>query len=352
MQKAYKASLFRKNIAVLAAFVLTLALCGVSLTVGSYESRFDILRSYFLGNDETLNYLVTQLRMPRVISAVLVGASLALSGAVMQNLLRNPLASPFTLGISQGAAFGATAAITLFGAGSLTYAGVGAKFVSSGAIATFAFFGALVSSFLILALSSMRRSAPEFIALSGIAIGSFFGACTMFLQYFATDFQLAATVFWSFGDLGRAGYSEIWIVAALCIPSMLILLLLGWSFNAMLLGDVEAKTLGISVFWFRIFAILLTTLLAAASTAYYGIIGFIGLIAPHIGRVFVGEDYRYLSLLSALLGASLLLASDIASKLILAPVMLPVGILTTMLGAPLFLYLALFKKRDSSHARA
>lgn len=352
MQKTYRASLVKKNIAVAFLFVLVLILCGVSLTIGSYEGGFATLNALIFKNDETLNYLLLELRAPRVISATIVGASLALSGAVMQNILKNHLASPFTLGISQGAAFGATAAITLFGAGTLTYAGVGAKFASSGAIALFAFLGALASSSLILALSTLRRSAPEFIALSGIAIGSFFGACTMFLQYFATDFQLAATVFWSFGDLGRAGYSEIWLVASLCAPAATILLLLGWSFNAMLLGDVEAKTLGVNVFWFRMAAILLCALLAAASTAYYGIIGFVGLIAPHIGRVFAGEDYRYLPLLSALLGAALLLASDIAARLILAPVILPVGILTALLGAPLFLYLAIFKRKGSSHARA
>jgi len=352
MQKAYFLSLVKKNLTLLFAFVLTLFLAAYSLTVGSYESGFDMLHTLFFGHDETLWYLVSELRAPRVISAVLVGASLAVSGAVMQNILRNPLASPFTLGISDGAAVGATLAITVFGAGTLTYAGVGAKFANSGAIALFAFLGSLAGSALIVALSAMRRSAPEFIALSGIAIGAFFGACTMLLQYFATDFQLAATVFWSFGDLGRASYREIYIVAALCIPSIAALCLLGWSFNAMLLGDIEAKSLGVNATSLRILAVALTTVLASAATAFYGIIGFVGLIAPHIGRIFVGDDYRYLTPLSALLGASLLLASDVASRVVMFPVILPVGILTAMLGAPLFLYLAMFARKGSHHARA
>lgn len=253
MQKEYLRSLFVKNLVLLSALVLLFLTVLFSLTVGSYESGIEMLRSLFVENDETMWYLLLELRAPRVISSVLVGASLAVSGAVMQNILRNPLASPFTLGISHGAAFGATLAITVFGAGTLTYAGVGAKFVDSGAIVFFAFLGSLTSSALIVALSALKRSAPEFIALSGIAIGAFFGALTMLLQYFATDFQLAATVFWSFGDLGRAGYKEIFIVAALCIPSIFILSLLGWSFNAMLLGDIEARTLGVNAAALRVF---------------------------------------------------------------------------------------------------
>lgn len=352
MQKEYRRSLLVKNLVLLSALVSLSLTALFSLTVGSYESGIGMLRSLFVENDETMWYLLGELRMPRVISSVLVGASLAVSGAVMQNILKNPLASPFTLGISHGAAFGATFAITVFGAGTLTYAGVGAKFVDSGAIAFFAFLGSLASSALIVALSALKRSSPEFIALSGIAIGAFFGALTMLLQYFATDFQLAATVFWSFGDLGRAGYKEIYTVAVLCIPSIFILSLLGWSFNAMLLGDVEARTLGVNATALRVFSIFLTTLLASSATAFYGIIGFVGLIAPHIGRIFVGEDYRYLTPLSGMLGALLLTLSDIVSRTVLAPTILPVGILTAMLGAPLFLYLAMFAKKRGSHARA
>ncbi len=351
MQANYLRSLLVKNIVLVIAFAVMTISAFYSLTVGSYESGFEMMRLLFVQHDETAWYLVQELRAPRVISSLLVGSALAVSGAIMQNILRNPLASPFTLGISHGAAFGATLAITAFGAGTLTYAGVGAKFVDSGSIAVFAFLGSLVSSALILALSALRRSAPEFIALSGIAIGAFFGALTMLLQYFATDFQLAATVFWSFGDLGRAGYSEIYIVAALCLPAIAVLCLLGWSFNAMLLGDIEAKSLGVNAGALRIGSILLATVLASSATAYYGIIGFVGLIAPHIGRIFVGEDYRYLTPLSAMLGATLLTISDIASRTVLAPTILPVGILTAMLGAPLFLYLATFSKKRSSHAR-
>lgn len=351
MRRSYFRSIFLKNIVLALSFLVMTIAAFYSITVGSYESGLEMIRLLFVQKDETMWYLTEELRAPRVFSALLVGSSLAVSGAVMQNILRNPLASPFTLGISHGAAFGATFAITVFGAGTLTYAGVGAKFADSGSIAFFAFLGSLASSVLILLLSTLKKGAPEFIALSGIAIGAFFGALTMLLQYFATDFQLAATVFWSFGDLGRAGYDEIAIVSLFCIPAMIFLILLGWSFNAMLLGDIEARSLGVNASLLRVAAILLATLLASLATAYYGIIGFVGLIAPHIGRVFVGDDYRYLTPLSAILGALLLTLSDIASRTILAPAILPVGILTAMLGAPLFLYLSIFAKKGYSHAR-
>jgi iron complex transport system permease protein len=324
--------------------VLLLLLVGgavSSMTVGSLPlSVSDIATSLMDRGQSRYGHVIWQIRLPRMLASILAGASLAVAGAVMQNILKNPLASPFTIGISQGAGFGAAFAIIVLGAGATSLAGTEAVTVHSpNVVVLSAFAGSMLSVGFILLLSLMRRITPEAVILAGVALSAFFGAATMFLQYFASDMQVAATVFWTFGDLGKAGWRENGIMLAAFLLVFCYFVAVGWRFNALQWGDEVAQSLGVRVKRLRIVGMVLSSLTVAVITAFLGIIGFIGLIAPHLARFLVGGDHRFLIPCSALLGSLLLLVSDIVARILMLPVILPVGIITSFLGAPLFLYL-------------
>jgi iron complex transport system permease protein len=320
--------------------LLVAALAGLALAalaVGSYPlSVGEILAALAGRADGVTAHVIGNIRLPRVAAAIAAGASLGVSGAVMQNVIRNPLASPFTLGVSQGAAFGAAFAIVVIGAGSA--AGVLAT-ASTWLVALSAFAGALVTVTAILLLSSLRRLTTASLILAGVAMGALFGAATMLLQYFSTDAQVAATVFWTFGDLGRAGWGDVLLMTAFLVPGILYFVWNSWGYNALEWGDETAKGLGVPAEKLRLTSLVTAALVTAVSVACLGIIGFVGLVAPHVMRFFVGDDHRFLLPCSALCGSALLLISDIVSRVILAPVVIPVGIVTTFAGAPLLLYL-------------
>jgi iron complex transport system permease protein len=283
--------------------------------------------------DETQNMILMQIHLPRVLGALLCGASLGLSGTLMQGALQNPLASPFTLGISQAAAFGASFAIIVLGA----YEGEGGIYT----LALCAFTSALLGMGIIMLLGKSVAFRPEVLVLGGVAVGALFGAGTMLLQYFASDLDASATLFWTFGDLGKVMWQHIWILLAVLTLSAFILYKLHWQMDALLLGDAHAHTLGIRPSRLRLWLLIIATLLGALSIAYFGVIGFIGLVAPHLIRLVLGNSHAMLLPLSTLCGAVLLLASDIAAHHIVDNTILPVGILSAFLGAPLFLYLLL-----------
>lgn len=330
--------------------ILVLLLIGAalsSITVGSLPlSIADIVAGLRQKTDGPFAHVIWNIRLPRMVGSTIAGAGLAVAGAIMQNILKNPLASPFTIGISQGAGFGAAFAIILLGGGQTHPAGTEAVTVlSPNLVVLSAFAGSLLSVAFILALALFRKVTPEAVILAGVALSAFFSAATMLLQYFATDIQLAATVFWTFGDLGKAGWRENAIMACAFLIAFVYFVTVSWRFNALQWGDEVAQSLGVRVKRLRVVGMVLSSLAVAVITAFLGIIGFIGLIAPHIARFFVGNDYRFLIPSSALLGALLLLISDIISRMILAPVILPVGIITSFLGAPLFLYLLIKGRR-------
>jgi iron complex transport system permease protein len=297
-------------------------------------------------HESEFSYVLWNLRIPRAIGAILAGASLGVAGAVMQNVLRNPLASPFTLGVSHGAAFGAAFAIIVLGAGQTHSYGTEAVTVfKSYPVVISAFLGSLLTVVVILLLSFLKGVLPEAIILAGVALSSLFGAMTMFFQYFASDFQVAATLFWTFGDIGKAGWLEnkyMFVAFSLCF---IYFFFQRWNFNALLWGDDVAKSLGVNVKFMRISAMFFSALMVSICTAFLGIIGFVGLISPHIIRLICGNDYRFLIPLSAIFGALLLLISDLIARTILAPAVLPVGIVTSFAGAPIFFFLLIRHRR-------
>ena len=340
---AYNKYIRKKWIVLLVMIGLLFASAIASLSAGSANlSVIDIVRTIFGGGNRQQNAIIWNVRMPRVATATVVGMALALSGCVMQNVLRNPLASASTLGVSQGASFGAAVAIVYFGAGIQVNAGgtASALTVTNPAMVTLcAFFGGIATTAVILGLARFRGSSPATMVLAGVAISSMFTGGTALVQYFCDDVMVATVVYWTFGSLGRAGWTEIAIIAALTFAAFVFFYYNRWNYNAMEGGTHTAKSLGVPVDRLIVLSMALCALISSVAVAFVGCISFIGLIASHIMRRFVGDDYRFLIPCSALCGGVLLLLSDIVSRMLLSPTVLPIGALTSFLGAPLFLYL-------------
>lgn len=272
------------------------------------------------------------LRLPRVTMGILVGCGLAASGALAQAVLRNPLASPFTLGISSGAAFGAALSI-FFG------------ILSLWRTAAYAFIFASITSLGILGLAKFKNSRPETMVLGGVAIMFLFAAATSLLQYLSSENQIQAIVFWSFGNLGRAGWSEVAVAAFMILVPFPFAMRLSWDLNALSAGEDAASSLGTDVESLRRLGVVFISLMAAGSICFTGLIGFVGLVAPHIVRMCLGPDHRYLLPGSALLGIFLVTISDALARSILAPQILPIGIITAFLGTPFFFWLLLKSRK-------
>ena len=340
---SYNQYIKRKWAVLLSMLALLMVSAVLSLSAGSANLGVgDILRTLLGGGDRQENAIIWNVRMPRVATAIVVGMALSLSGCVMQNVLRNPLASASTLGVSQGASFGAAVAIVYFGAGIQVNAGgtASALTVTNPAMVTLcAFLGGIATTAVILALSRFRGTSPATMVLAGVALSSIFSGMTTLIQYFADDVQTASLVYWTFGSLGRAGWSEIAIIAGLSLAAFAYFYCNRWNYNAMESGTHTAKSLGVPVDRLIVISMILCALISSVAVAFVGCISFIGLIASHIMRRFVGNDYRFLIPCSALCGSVLLLLSDIVSRVLIAPTVLPIGALTSFLGAPLFLYL-------------
>lgn len=323
---------------VIVVFLLSIAIGSARLGLS------EILSSIF--QKTNYSHLILNIRITRTLGGILTGAALGSVGAIMQKVLKNPLASPFTLGVSHGAAFGAAFAIIVLEAGQTHSFGAEAVTIFNNyPVVICAFLGSIISILIIIFLSFFKDSSPETIILTGVALNSLFGAATMFLQYFASDFQVAATLFWTFGDLGKAGWLENKIIFLIFLLCFVFFYLNRWNFNLMSWGDEVAKSLGVNIKTLRILSMFLGALVVSVCTAFLGIIGFIGLMSPHIVRFLIGDDCRFLIPYSALLGAFLLCASDLIARTLLTPAILPVGIVTSFAGAPMFFYLLIKRGR-------
>ena len=325
---------------------VTLFFLGVAVLVGIAQGAAgiplkDVVRSLIgISSDSRYDIIIWNIRFPQVLSAVVAGAGLAISGAVMQSILRNPLGSPFTLGISQAAAFGAALAVMVFHSGVMTSTQVGAVTISRPILTTAtAFIFCLVAASVIIAISRLRGASPETMILTGVALGALFTAGTMFLQFFADDVQLAAIVFWTFGDVGRASWSELALFSGVTALAVAYFFFNSWNYNAIDAGDETAQGLGVRVERVRLLGMLVASLVTAVIVAFLGIIGFVGLVCPHMVRRIIGGDHRFLLPATVIIGGLLLLLSDTVARLILAPHLLPVSILTAFMGAPAFIYL-------------
>lgn len=338
---------YRKYIAGKVAFLGLLLLLFVmaliaAISLGAAEVRLgEVVRS-LIGQppSKQVATIVWNIRLPQALAAAVAGAGLAVAGAAMQSILRNPLGSPFTLGISHAAAFGAALSVMLLGGGVMTSGSVGAVRITNPYLTTFAaFVFSMLTSCLIIAIARLRGATPEIMVLTGVALGAFFTAGTMFLQFFADDVQLAAMVFWTFGDTARANWPELTFMAVVTVVTSLFFFANSWNYNAIDAGDETAKGLGVRVERQRMLGMLIASLLTAVVISFLGIIGFVGLVVPHMVRRIIGSDNRFLLPASAIGGALLLLIADTAARLMLAPHVLPVSVLTAFMGAPVFLWL-------------
>ncbi len=269
---------------------------------------------------------------------ILAGMGLAIAGTMMQGILRNPLASPFTIGIASGAGFGATLAIC-FGAGI-----VDGEYLIIGN----AFLFALIPTFIILGLARYRSATPETMILAGIALFYIFSGLIALVLYFSEADPAMDAYFWMIGSLGgRASeWNAVTSVSIVLTGCVIPLMWKSWDLNVMGAGDERAKSLGVNVERTRVFIMLIASLLTAGIVCFTGTIGFIGLVAPHVCRIVIGGDNRFLIPASGLFGAALLLGADTVARIIIAPMILPVGILTYIMGGPLFLYLIIRRKRE------
>ncbi len=336
-----------------AAFImLALAALGVlavfSISMGAANiPAMEVVRALAgISQSKRVGIIVWHIRLPQVLAAIVAGAGLSVAGAVMQSILRNPLGSPFTLGISHAAAFGAAFAVMILGSGTMASTSVGAVTISNPYVTTgLAFIFSLLASFFIIGIARMRGASPETMILAGVALGSLFTAGTMFLQFFADDMQLAAMVFWTFGDVARASWKELSVLAVITLAATLYFVLNAWNYNAVDAGDETARGLGVRVERVRLLGMLTASLVTAVAVAFLGIIGFVGLVCPHIVRHLIGGDNRFLLPAAAVTGAVLLLISDTAARLMLSPHLLPVSILTAFMGAPVFILLIVKGRR-------
>ena len=342
----------KKNTIILLAMLAAVAVIGVAcLFVGTSNMSFrEALDALLGGGTGAQSRIIWKIRVPRVLAAIIAGAGLAVSGLIMQTTLNNAMASPSTLGVSNAAVFGANLSIIAFAGGFLSTGNNLQNFdVGANPYATsvLAFLFSTLSVLLILGLCTVRSFSPNVVVLSGMAIGSVWTAATTILQFYATDVGLSAAVVWSFGDLGRATYRTVVLMLAAVFLGVSFFRLMAWKYNALLSGEATAKTMGVHVEGLRFVSLLLASVITAVCVSFLGIIGFVGIICPHVTKKLLGQDHRVTIPASCFMGSLLLLLADTVSRSLGSGSALPVGAITSLLGAPFFI--AIIFRRKESH---
>ncbi|MHA3916117.1 FecCD family ABC transporter permease [Halovulum sp. GXIMD14793] len=281
--------------------------------------------------------IVWQLRLPIALMAIAVGAMLGVAGAEMQTILDNPLADPFTLGLSSAASFGAALAIVL---GWSVIPGTAGLFVTVNA-----FVLAMGTSCLLFLFTRLRGVTPEAMILVGIAMLFTFNALLAFLQYGASELQLAQLIFWQLGSLARASWEKLAVCAVLLLVVLPYFMSLAWALTALRMGEDKAAALGVNVPLLRLGVLAGVSLLSAVAVSFVGAVAFVGLVGPHIARMIVGEDQRGFLPLSAICGALIMSGTSIASKAITPGIVYPIGMITSLIGIPFFILLILGQRR-------
>jgi iron complex transport system permease protein len=334
---SWRAANARRAAVSVAGIVLLLVSIAADLATGpAMLPLATVVRTLLGGGDPTTAAIVHALRLPAALMATVVGAALGLSGAVMQTVLNNALASSYTLGISAAAGFGAALAIL---------AGAALPVPEAWAIPAAAFAFAGLACALVAGVGRMRGATPELLVLAGIACLFLFQALLSLLQFLASPEALQQIVFWLFGSLQRSDLAEVGIVALVLAVVLPAVLADAWRLTALRLGDERARALGVRIDALRLRCFVAVSLLTGVAVAFVGTIGFVGLVAPHVARMLVGEDQRHLLPASAVFGALLLSLASVASKLILPGTVFPIGIVTALIGVPFFAWLVLASRR-------
>ena len=341
---SYSAIRKKKIIGLLIFAVVLIVASGLGMGMGSYDISFLRVYEVILQHLFDLNGEMTSLdmkvvwleRLPRLLCAIAIGLGLGAAGSAMQSMMKNPLADPYTTGISSGAGFGAILAIcTGF-----------ALIEGSYGIVINAFIFALVPAFIILFLSTFKKATAIMIILAGIAVMYIFNALQSYLMMISDDQTTAAAFEWTVGTLNKSSWDNFWIIFIISIAGSLLLFMLARHLNALNSGDNYARTLGINVEHTRIIILVIVSIIAAGIVSFTGIIGFVGLVGPHMARILLGSDNKFLIPGSMLTGATLMVVADMLSKAFTAtPV--HIGIVTALFGGPLFLFLIMRQRKDS-----
>jgi iron complex transport system permease protein len=317
------------SVAILSVLLLVVSVAALSLGTAKI-GLFEVLDTLITpgGSDPQMKMIVWGLRLPRLLMGFLVGASLALAGVVFQALLRNPLADPFILGVSSGAALGAIASSVL---------GLGGVFLGQ---KLFSFVGAMVTVWIVFRVARVKeRLYPHTMLLTGVIINAFFSAAIMFLVSVARSDRVHSIFFWLMGDLSLSSFSDVLIVFLIALGAALVIFWFARPLNLLLGGEESAVALGVETERIKTLLFVLASILTAAVVSSVGVVGFVGLIVPHMLRMVVGPDHRILIPTSILFGGAFLVIADTCARTIVAPLELPVGVLTALLGAPFFIYL-------------
>ncbi len=342
--KEYKRLQRMKYIFIAACAAIIVVVAGYSITIGSYDIGFvqayeiiwDHIRGIIPEDLTTEHYVVWNLRLPRVVIGVFGGAGLAVAGVVMQSILKNPLADSYTTGVSSGAGFGATLAMTL-----------GLSVGSSYGVIILAFLFSLIPTGIIIAISKMSNASPTTMIMAGIGTMYIFNAMTTVMMLWADPQALAQIYSWQVGSLGNGGVSieNAPIVIVAVLACIIVIQLMAGKINVLATGDESAKALGIDADKMRIILLMITGMLAAAVVSFVGLVGFVGLVTPHICRMFIGADNRYLIPASALFGGMLMIVADQIGRVALSTP-LPVGVVMSFIGGPVFIWLILRKSKS------
>ncbi len=336
----YTKYISRKILFILACVVLTIIVVGLSITIGSYDVGFieayETIINHILGNiqDETVDGVVINMRLPRIVTGVIAGAGLAICGAAMQGTLLNPLADPYTTGVSSGAGFGATIAIV---------SGVEIVAGQYGLVIN-AFVFSLIPTAVIVFVGKARSASPTVMIMAGIAIMYLFNAASTVLQLWADPNALQAIYRWTVGSLANTDWDTIPLIFAVTLAGSVALQALSGKVNLLASGDDTARTMGVNADRLRIMLMIIIAIVTATIVSFTGLIGFVGLVAPHIVRLFIGSDNRFLFLASAIFGSALLVTADVVGRTVIAPAILQVGVVTAFLGGPLLLWLVVRKR--------
>lgn len=347
--REYRRSIVLKIGFIIVCIIIAIFVVGVTLTIGDYDIGFletyGILWDHVFCNAPldpldpmyTKDSVIWDLRLPRIMTGILAGAALAVAGATMQTTMKNPLADPYTTGISSGASFGATIAICL-----------GVSFAGGGYIVVVnAFIFSLIPTALIVIVSKMRGASPTTMVMAGIAVMYIFNAFTTVIKLFADPESLSSLYQWSVGSINGTRWEDVMVMIPFVIVGTILIQLLSRQLNVLISGDESAKTLGVDADRLRTISILVIALMTAAVVSFTGLIGFVGLVCPHVVRMFIGSDNRYLIPASAAFGVALLLFADLVGRVAIAPTVLPVGVITAFIGGPLFLYLIIRQRRSA-----
>ncbi len=348
LKHLYQKGKKRKILAISSLFIILIVAIVVSISVGVGAPKFsDVVNVLFSrlfpflnidpGSDLTQS-IILDIRLPRIILAIIAGAGLAASGATMQGVLRNPLVSSYTLGISAGAAFGAAMAIVF-------KIGIFSQFPAYITV-TNAFLFSLLAVLIVYGIARLRGITSEAIILSGIAVGYLFSALLSFIQYVTPEHEaVRSVVFWLLGSFVSSTWDSILIVLPFVVIALIMMMRLSWDLNALSLGEETATSMGVNSKRTLILSLIIVTVATASIVSFTGILGFVCLVSPHIARMLIGNDHRFLIPCSVLVGSCLLLCADTLARLVLYRSDIPVGIITSLLGVPFFIYLLLSRRQ-------